>query len=213
MCRFCANLDRRSNSDFFVGHVASPAPDKGTRAMLLYAGALVALAGAFDGGTCRALKRGSFESLVRVSTMFLAEFKSASESDDSDHLTVTIHRKHLLFEMFRRARDILTTVRETHSDSDVEWTLERTDYLAKAILDLVGVTSRAEWDLKEAQGTLTALADLVTELCEWQMERTGEGPSNWPSNSSASRADRLAVSLYDVAEKLAIERQKLFPES
>ena len=213
MCRFCANLDRRSHPDFLVAHLASMATDKGTHAMLLYSSALVALAGAFDGGTCRALKRRSFESLVKISTNFLAEFKSASDSDDSDHLTVTIHRKHLLFELFRRARDILTTVRDAHSNSDVEWALERSDHLAKAILNLVGVTNGTEWDFKEAEGTVTALAGLVTELCEWQMERTGEGPPNWPSDSSASRADRLAMSLYDVAEQLAIKRQKRFPES
>lgn len=213
MCRFCADLKPRSLPESHVAHLAGMATDKGTHAMLLYSSALVALAGAFDGGTCRALKRKSFASLVKITTSFLAEFKVASDSDDPDHLTVTIHRKHLLFEMFRRARDILTTVRETDSDSDVEWTLERSDYLAKAILNLVGVTSGAEWDFKEAEGTVTALADLVTELCEWQMERTDEGPPNWPSHSPANRADRLAMSLYDVAEQLAIERQKRFPES
>lgn len=213
MCKFCASLEASSHPDSLVAHLAGMATDKGTHAMLLYSSALAALAGAFDGGTCRELKRRSFKKLLKISTSFLAEFKAATHSDDCDHLTVTIHRKHLLFELFRRARDILTTVRETHSDSDVEWTLERSDYLGKAIMNLVGVTNGAEWDFTEAEGTVTALAGLVTELCEWQMERTGEGPPNWSPDSSGSQADRLAMSLFDAAEQLAIKRQKLFPKS
>lgn len=213
MCRYCANFDGRTHSDFIVANLAGMGADKGTHAMLLYSSALVALAGAFDGGTCRALKRRSFATLVKISASFVAEFKSASESDDSNHLTVTIHRKHLLFESFRRARDVLTNVRESARFDDLQWALERGDLLAKVIANLVAVTNGTEWDFKEAEGSVTALADIVTEFCEWQMERTGEGPPNWSPDSSASRADRLAMSLYDKAEQLAIQRQKRFPDS
>lgn len=211
MCRFCANLDARSNPNFIVAHLAGMGTDKGTHAMLLYSNALVALAGAFDGGTCRALKRRSLAGLVKISVSFVAEFKSASESDDTDHLTVAIHRKHLLWESFRRARDVLTSVRETDSPEDLQWALERSDSLAKVIVKLVAVTNGTAWDFQEAERTVIALADLVTEFCEWLMERTGEGPPNWAPDSLPSRADRLAVFLYDEAEQLAIERQKRFP--
>lgn len=213
MCKFCTNLDARSHPDFIVAHLAGMGTEKGTHAMLLYSSALVALAGAIDAGTCRALKRRSFASLVKISTSFVAEFKFASESDDTDHLTVTIQRNHLLFEMFRRARDIFTTVRDTDGVADLEWTLERGDYLAKAILNLAVVTNGTEWAFKEAERVVTDLAGLITEFCEWQMELTGEGPPNWSPDSLSSRADRLAVFLYDGAEQLAIRRQIRFPGS
>lgn len=213
MCRFCANRGDRPHPDSIVAQLAGLGTEKGTHAMLLYSSALVALAGAFDGGSCRVLKRRSLVGLLNISTCFVAEFKAATDSDDSDHLTVTIHRKHLLFELFRRARDIFTTVRGTHSDPDREWMLERGDYLAKAILNLVNVTNGAEWDFEEAERLVTDLAGLITKFCEWQMERTGERPPAWSPDSCASRADRLAMSLYDGAEQLAIKRQKLFPQS
>lgn len=213
MCRFCANLDARSLPDFVVAQLAGMGTDKGTHAMLLYSSALVALAGAFDGGTCRGLKRQSLATLVKISASFVAEFKCASERDNTDQLTVTIHRKHLLWESFRRARDVLTNARETDRSDDLQWALERGDYLAKAIVNLVAVTNGSAWDFREAERIVTALADLVTAFREWRMERTGEGPPNWSPNSLPSRADRLAVLLYDQAEQLAIERQKHFPAS
>lgn len=213
MCRFCASPGAGSHPDFIVAHLASMGTEKGIHAMLLNSSALVALAGAIDGGTCRALKRRSFASLVKISTSFVAEFKFASESDDTDHLTVTIQRNHLLFELFRRARDILSTVHDSDGVADVEWTLERGDYLAKAILNLAVITNGTEWAFKEAERVLTDLAGLITEFCEWQMERTGEGPPSWSPDCLPSRADRLAVFLYDAAEQLAIKRQKRFAGS
>ena len=213
MCRFCPNPVDRSPSEFIVPRLAGMGAEKGTHAMLLYSSALGDLAGAFDEGSCRALKRRSFAGLVKISTSFVAEFKAAAESDGSDQLTVTIHRKHLLIELFRRARDILTSVHGTNSIEDVEWTLERIDYLAAAILNLAAVTNATEWDFKEAEGLVGDLAGLVTEFCEWQMESTGEEPPNWSIESVASRADRLAMSLYDTAEQLAIKRQARFPSS
>lgn len=213
MCRLCANPVDRSHADFIFTQLAGMGAEKGTHVMLLYSSALVGLAGAFEGAACRALKRRSLAGLVRISTNFVAEFKVASESDDSDQLTVTIHRKHLLFEMFRRARDIITNVRRTDSAGDVEWTLERIDYLAQAVLNLVTVTNGTEWDLQEAERLVSDLAGLVTEFCEWHMECASEGPPTWSPDSIASRADRLAMSLYDAAEQLAIKRQKRFPES
>ena len=108
MCKFCTNLNARSHADFIVERLARMGTERATHAMLLNSSALVALAGAIDGLTCRALKRRSFASLVKISTSFVAEFNFAIESDDTDHLTVSIQRNHLLFELFRRARDILT---------------------------------------------------------------------------------------------------------
>lgn len=213
MCRFCANPDARSHPGFIIAHLASMGTEKGTHAILLYSSALVALAGAFEGATCRALKRRSFTALVKISTSFVAEFKTAAEGDDTEHLTVTIHRNHLLFEVSRRGREIITAVRETDCDDDLDWTFERADYLAKALVSLLAVTNGTEWAFKEAERTVTDLADLVTEFCEWRMERTGEGPPNWSHDSLPSRADRLAVFLYDAAEQLAIKRQKRFPGS
>lgn len=211
MCRFCANLDARFHRNSVVAHLAGLGTDKGTHALLLYSSALVAVAGAFGVGTCRALKRESLATLVKISASFVAEFKFALESDATDHLTVTIHRKHLLWESFRRARDVLASVRETDSPDDLQWALERSHSLGLVIVNLVAVTNGTEWDFQEAERTVLALADLVTEFCEWLMQRTGEGPPNWPSDSLPSRADRLAVFLYDEAEQLAIERQKRFP--
>ena len=101
-------------------------------------------------------------------------------------------------------------MRDTDSLADLEWTLERSDYLAKAILNLAISTNGTEWAFTEAERVLTDLAGLITELCEWQMERTDEGPPNWAPNSLPHRADRLAVFLYDAAEQLAIKRQKRF---
>lgn len=213
MCTFCTGLKNPFEPDIPLADLTRMGLDRGSHAMVLSAHAYAALAGAWNANSCRALKRRCLAILVTLTANFVAEFNFAQASEEPGHLTVTILRKQLLFELFRRARDLMTGLRDTDGEDDVRWALERGENLGKAMIDLASVANHSEWDFHEAERVLIDFANLVTELCERQMARTGKGPQAWTVDSPACRADRLAILLYDAAEEVAIKRQKRFDDA
>lgn len=211
MCILCEEPGSNSGSIFDAARVAAMATDKVTRASLLYASALVAIAHAFEPRGCRAVQRKAFTSLVKVSASFVAEFKAIGESDGATDLEVSIARRQLFFAVFRRAREVLGLKPEPDYLPDVLWTLERGEYLAKALVNLAQLAGGTEFDFKEVERGLSDLAGLANAICEWQMELTGEGPQSWSADSAAARADRLAMVLFDAAEDIAVARHKRVP--
>jgi hypothetical protein len=93
----------------------------------------------------------------------------------------------------------------------VLWTLERGEYLAKALVNLAQLAGGTELDFEEVERRLGDLAGLANAICEWQMELSGDGPPNCSVDTAAARADRLAMLLFDAAEDIAVARHKRFP--
>lgn len=180
---------------------AEAAKDRLAQASILHAGALVALAGAFNPRACRDSQRQCLGSLVKASRSLVADFKTVGEGDGAN-----LHCEHLFWELHWPSSAIFGL---HEKDPDEVWMLERDELIGKTLANLSEACSGSHLELKQMARAVREHGDLAEELCAKDVELTGKGPPDWDPESGAYRFDRLAVLLYDAAEQLEMRADKL----